>query len=260
MKKPLVTVITVVKVIDSSFELTMNSILGQSTSNYQWIIKSLGPFQNDLLKKQLQKNSRVRIIECDDTGIYDAMNQGLNLADGNYVYFLNSGDQLYSACTFEFIEHILSEGRLNVVYGGYEIEGEPIGYPRSLTEFFFARTALCHQAYFAKREMLLRAGGFNLNYSILADHAILLEAMDDVVASNCRVDFKISRIPKMGFSSTNPEKKICERQRLLHTYFPWMKTPLLRLLLLASLQPVRQRLLHFRFMRKIRSQILKYIY
>lgn len=51
---------------------------------------------------ELKKNFSKVIIEK-DKGIYDAMNKGLRLSEGEWILFLNSGDILFNSSTLENI-------------------------------------------------------------------------------------------------------------------------------------------------------------
>ena len=73
---------------------TVNSILSQQYGNYEIIIKDGGSADGSLEK--LPADSRIRLLTCKDSGIYDAMNQALPMITGQYVLFLNCGDLFYN--------------------------------------------------------------------------------------------------------------------------------------------------------------------
>jgi len=71
---------------------TVKSVLSQSYENIEYII--IDGNSNDGSKKFLEtiEDKRVKWISEKDKGLYDAMNKGSNLANGDFVIFLNAGD------------------------------------------------------------------------------------------------------------------------------------------------------------------------
>ena len=73
------------------FEKTISSIKNQSLKNYELIV--VDGKSSDGTIELIEKYKNIidkKIIEI-DTGIYDAMNKGINISSANGV-FLNSGD------------------------------------------------------------------------------------------------------------------------------------------------------------------------
>lgn len=100
---PLVTIITVVLNNKELLEKTIQSILGQTYKNIEYIIIDGGSDDGslDVIKKY---NDSVRIwISEPDKGIYDAMNKGAALANGEFINFMNAGDVFYDEHTLEKI-------------------------------------------------------------------------------------------------------------------------------------------------------------
>ena len=73
---------------------TIDSILNQKYSNYEVIIKDGGSTDGSI--QALPKDERIHLYEQKDNGIYDAMNQAVGYATGDYFIFLNAGDSFYS--------------------------------------------------------------------------------------------------------------------------------------------------------------------
>ena len=85
-------------------------------------------------------------VSEEDNGIYDAMNKGTNVATGEYLLFLNSGDVLYHN---NIIKEVYNELKsYYIVYGGVEYEGEKdiIRIPPERLDFLFfsKRLAIFH--------------------------------------------------------------------------------------------------------------------
>ncbi|RZK61390.1 MAG: glycosyltransferase, partial [Pedobacter sp.] len=100
---PKLTVITIVYNNVRDIERTINSVLNQTYPKIEYIIidgKSTDGTL-DIIEKYRSKISK--IVSEPDKGIYDAMNKGLALATGDYVLFMNSGDEIYDETTVEDI-------------------------------------------------------------------------------------------------------------------------------------------------------------
>ena len=70
---------------------TVNSTLGQSYDCFEILVKD--GFSTDGSTEQLPEDERIRLIQKKDTGIYDAMNQAVEEALGDYLIFMNCGDR-----------------------------------------------------------------------------------------------------------------------------------------------------------------------
>jgi glycosyltransferase involved in cell wall biosynthesis len=114
-------------------------------------------------------------IGCDN-GIYDAMNKGLNLSLGKFVFWLNSGDDLLLT-GFESMLSVLQESDADIVTGAVVVKKQDtqetnyIHFPKK--EDIPSRT-FPHQATFFRRETLVKHKGYDCRYRILADRELIL--------------------------------------------------------------------------------------
>ena len=93
-KKPLITVIIAVFNGDEFLEEAIISVINQTYDNVEFIIIDGGSTDETVnIIKKYEDRIDYWISERDD-GIYDAMNKGLALAKGQYVYFMGSDDRL----------------------------------------------------------------------------------------------------------------------------------------------------------------------
>ncbi len=160
MKTPhKISFITVVYNSASSLEDTLKSVINQTYANKEIIIIDGGSTDGTInIIKKFKSNIDYWISEP-DKGLYDAMNKGLIAATGDYVTFINAGDQY---CDINVIDELF-EGQTNadVIYGNINVINHENGnsrYQKALT--FNLPTLLdrgtgvvCHQAIFVKRSI-----------------------------------------------------------------------------------------------------------
>jgi glycosyltransferase involved in cell wall biosynthesis len=94
-KFPKVSIITVVFNGARFLEATIQSVINQQCKNFEYIIVDGGSTDGTLdiihkYEKQISKWS-----SGTDSGLYDAMNKGIDLAIGDYLWFINAGDEIY---------------------------------------------------------------------------------------------------------------------------------------------------------------------
>ena len=97
--QPVLSVITVVYNNVNDIERTMLSVLNQTYRHIEYIIVDGHSKDGTLETIKRYENRLARLISEKDSGIYDAMNKGLAAATGDYVLFMNSGDEFYDAAT-----------------------------------------------------------------------------------------------------------------------------------------------------------------
>lgn len=106
--QPLVSVITVTKNCGSTIERTLNSIKAIKTPDVQYVIID-GCSEDETLSIIDRYKDVVDILICEkDSGIYNAMNKGADMASGQYILFLN-GDDCVLVDGFNNAKRILSE-------------------------------------------------------------------------------------------------------------------------------------------------------
>jgi len=161
MFNPKLSIITIVYNNVQDIERTMLSVINQTYSNIEYIV--IDGASNDGTLDVINKyNPRIaKLISEKDKGIYDAMNKGLNIANGDYVLFMNSGDELFAADTVSKI--FTTQADADIYYGETEIinsKGESMGQRRhKAPEQFTWRgfklgMSISHQAIYIKRSLI----------------------------------------------------------------------------------------------------------
>jgi len=205
------TVITVVKDDPNGFQLTVDSLAHQDSQDFELIV--IDSSSNTLeIKRILDESSFSDSIDVtyqwvSPEGIYSAMNQGLAFSQGEYVYFLNAGDQLDSPHILRTVIQHLNEKQATWLFGpvvmlepdGSAVQTPTWNYQAERANFFARGLFPPHQGTFASLRAINECGGFDADYSISADYALFLKL--SLLADPVIVDFPIARFTTGGLSS-----------------------------------------------------------
>ena len=164
-----ITIITVVFNGSREIEKTLKSIFAQSYVNKEVIVIDGGSTDGTLGIISNYKQYIDYFITEQDSGIYDAMNKGIRVADGEWICFMNIGDIFYSN---DIISNIFSSGEIreDIIVGDCIVDFELFKRhvnTKSLSLIDYGMT-FCHQSAFVKTK-LYRQRYFNLKYTIAAD-------------------------------------------------------------------------------------------
>lgn len=112
------SIITVVYNNEKLLPGTIESVRRQTYPNIEYIIVDGGSKDGtvDIIRKAATEMPNLRWISEPDKGLYDAMNKGLRMATGDFVWFLNGGDHLHATDTVEKTA-ALATGKTDVLYG-----------------------------------------------------------------------------------------------------------------------------------------------
>ena len=180
MFQPKLSIITIVYNNVRDIERTVLSVLNQTYPNIEYLV--IDGASNDgtleLLKKY--EGRLAKLISERDKGIYDAMNKGLALASGDYVLFMNSGDEIYAADT---VENVFSSAKdADIYYGETEMYNEDwksLGQRRhkapetfSWKDFKYGMS-ISHQAIYIRRSL---TEPYDPQYKLSADIDWIIKA------------------------------------------------------------------------------------
>ena len=171
--KPFFSVLVVCLNPGEKLKTTLQSILNQSFTDYEILIKDGLSADGSLSYARNLQDERIRILEKKDTGIYDAMNQAAEQASGKYIYFLNCGDLFYDETVLEQVAVFIKENpsKAGIYYGNIfeRLTGQVVYSNPRIDAFGCYRNVPCHQACFYDRE-LLAAHPFQTDYRVRADY------------------------------------------------------------------------------------------
>lgn len=181
MDKPLLSVITVVFNNVKDIERTMLSVLNQTYPKIEYIIID-GKSTDGTVEiiEKYQERLAVFISEK-DAGIYDAMNKGLALATGDYVIFMNSGDEFYEKDTVKTV--FATAPNADIYYGETEMIDQNLqslgqrrhNVPENFTwRDFKYGMSVSHQAIFIRRNLV---ANYDLKYQLSSDIDWILSAV-----------------------------------------------------------------------------------
>jgi glycosyltransferase involved in cell wall biosynthesis len=181
MFQPKLSIITVVFNDVRGIERTMLSVLDQTYSNIEYVVVD-GASTDGTLAKIREYGARIsKLLNEPDEGIYDAMNKGLAMATGDYVLFMNSGDELYNNQTVANV--FASADDADIYYGETEMindAGESLGQRRHKApaqlnwKSFKYGMSVSHQAIYIKRALI---EPYNRQYELSADIDWILNAV-----------------------------------------------------------------------------------
>ena len=180
MFQPKLSVITIVFNNVRDIERTILSVINQGYSNIEYVVIDGGSVDGtlEILNKYRPRISTV--ISETDNGIYDAMNKGLANATGDYVLFMNSGDEIYAPDTVEKI--FSTQPDADIYYGETEMFDEnwkSLGQRRHKAPLQFTwkdfkhGMSISHQAIYIRRAITTL---YDTNYELSADIDWILRA------------------------------------------------------------------------------------
>ncbi len=203
---PLITIITVAKNDEQALLRTIQSVNSRKWAGLEYIVIDGGSTDGTLgVIKKYEECIDLWISE-EDSGIYDAMNKGIIRSSGDYLLFLNSGDELVD--DLETLSPILAEGYA-MVYGRANMlhENGTLSYvkgkPLKSINKLIRGTPLCHQAIFYKRDSI---SSYDTCYKIIADRVKTYELIRQYgLARTCFIDKTIANYYEGGFSRQHEE-------------------------------------------------------
>ena len=159
---PKITIITICYNAGKFIEKTLQCVVSQSFTDYEYLIQDGKSKDNTLAIVDKYKTDKFRIFSESDKGIYDALNKAVANASGDYICFLHAGDVFFNENTLKNIFQIADNQ--DFIYGDTIMINETTGATRpwykqkpSETDFSYKSfqngMVVCHQSMLVKRSL-----------------------------------------------------------------------------------------------------------
>ena len=228
--QPLFSIITITYKASSTLPATLKSVKEQTCKLYEYIVVDGKSSDNTV---ELAKNADIdncKIVSERDRGLYDAMNKGLGMANGDYVIFLNAGDSFHSPETLEhFADAIMENDYPGIVYGQTDIvdsnrkrlRARHLTAPENLVlESFSNGMVVCHQAFVVLRKL---TNNFNVKFKYSADYEWCIRCLQRS-HRNCYIDEVVIDYLSEGVTTQHHFASLLERFSIMSHYYGFFPT------------------------------------
>lgn len=166
------SIITTVLNDQLNIEKTILSVLNQNVK-HEYIIVDGGSTDGTLEIIEKYKDKINIFVSKKDDGIYDAMNKAINMASGEWICYMNSGDTFMSTQSISELFNRQRNNNTQILYGDHQVK-----YPAKTKilkatsiENIWKGSVFSHQSCFVKKEVL-EDYNFNISNKITADYEL----------------------------------------------------------------------------------------
>ena len=227
----MISIITITYNAEQWLERTMQSVLAQTCKDYEYIIVDGASKDGtvDIIKRlEPLFEGRLSWKSEPDKGLYDAMNKGIARAHGDFLWFMNAGDEIFSPDALARIVAAVDE-QTDIIYGkacivnaeGIKVSEHHKPTPPNLQrKHFLNGLVVSHQAILVRRSIV---GMYDTKYRISADYDWTIRA---VTASrkNAYLDEYICKFLTEGVSQKQRKRSWVERFQIMRAHFGLLQT------------------------------------
>ncbi|RUP82654.1 glycosyltransferase [Alteromonas sp. KS69] len=187
------SIITATYNCDSFLGDCLDSVAAQDAiENIEHIIVDGGSSDSTLSVAARYPHVR-KIYSSPDRGIYHAFNRGVEMAEGDIIYFLGADDTLYDTSTLSKVLSTFSNDMVDYVSTRvrcFDEKTEQVWFTHASES---EGTNVCHQGFFCRKSLFQKIGPFNECFRLYADSFFMKTAIRqfngiclDVISANFR--------------------------------------------------------------------------
>lgn len=189
--KPLISIVTVVYNGEAFLEETILSVINQSYDNVEYIIIDGGSTDGTLEIVKKYEHAINYWVSEKDSGIYDAMNKGIDLVSGEWINFMNAGDRLVDSNTIQ-IAILFADGN-DLIYSDTKLSNGKV------FKCEIKQNRIIHQSLIYKKRLHAKYGLYVLSKEItISDYLFFMLCKNEKWV---KIDKEISLFELGGTSS-----------------------------------------------------------
>lgn len=239
-ERPCLSIVTVVKDDLPGLRRTRSSLSDQDMESAEWVLLDSSDERDGVERLLNEAAVAARYEWTEPRGVYPAMNSALSICRGDYVWFVNAGDEVASGPTVEsLVARLKREAPLWLIGQvafvdprGHRVVPPAFDYSAEKRHLFARGRFAPHQGTLVRTDWLRENDGFDTSYRVAADYEASLRL--SLVANPVVVDDVISEFHTGGLSSTEWQAALQEFHRsrrsvlrptgsaaLLETFHTW---------------------------------------
>tara|TARA_B100001769_G_C21920429_1_gene496397 strand:+ start:67 stop:798 length:732 start_codon:yes stop_codon:yes gene_type:complete len=207
-----ISIITISFNSAKTIEATLNSVLNQTHKNIQHII--IDGNSSDQSVQICKKFPHVsKIISEEDSGVYNAFNKGLEIANGDVVGFLNSDDTFYNNNSLQTIVDGFKKG-IDAVHGNLKFYNHKNKVIRNWISKPFEKGAFkkgwmpAHPTFYCRKNIYNKYGNYNELFKIAGDFELMLRFIETKNIKTMFIDKNLVKMKAGGISNSGFISKI----------------------------------------------------
>lgn len=207
-----ISIITISFNSAKTIEATLNSVLNQTYKNIQHII--IDGNSSDQSVQICKKFAHVsKIISEEDSGVYNAFNKGLEIANGDLVGFLNSDDTFYNNNSLQTIVDGFKKG-IDAVHGNLKFYNHKNKVVRNWISKPFEKGAFkkgwmpAHPTFYCRKNIYNKYGNYNELFKIAGDFELMLRFIETKNIKTMFIDKNLVKMKAGGISNSGFISKI----------------------------------------------------
>ena len=239
--EPLLSIVTVCYNSRKTITATIDSLLNQTYTNFEYIIIDGASTDGtiDLIRSYEsafhEKSISFKWISEKDTGIYEAMNKGINQAKGKLVALLNSDDWYCSDTLENILKAYQANPDIGVFHGVVKFWKDNFCHTLYGASDFFMEKGIFphHSTCFIKKSVYNSIGLYDTRYPIASDYDMMLRIKKAGVGF-LLIEKVLTNFSLQGVSSSRPLSLdmigIQKKHGIISKRKYWLLSPLYRIL------------------------------
>ncbi len=245
-----VSIITPVFNAEKTIEDTIVSVLSQSYQNIEYIIIDGASTDGTMKVINQYKDKIAMIISESDNGIFEAMNKGLKLTNGEVVGILNADDFYANSEVITKVIATFNSNNVDILYANLDMvdksnTNKVLRRWRSKTfvsGLFKTGWHPAHPTFFVKRKIYNKYGDFRTDLTVSADYELMLRFLEKYNISSVYLPEVLVKMRTGGRSNSSIKRIIIGN---IESYKSWGMNGL--------------RISFLRFVKKPISKLLQFI-
>ncbi len=232
-KIPLVSVILPAYNAESYIEESIQSVLRQDFTNFEFIIINDGSTDNTqpIIDKYAKIDKRIIVIKQNNKGLVNTLNIGLEAAKGRFIARIDGDDPWLDHKLSHQVKEFEQDDSLVLIGGGFEVIDEngyyietifPPTTDDDIRRSLMLRNVFGHAGVMMKRDAVLSTGGYRKDFGPTEDYDLWIRLSKLGTVKNLPHPVYRYRINRYGISQTSSSiqaietKKHIERQWSTH--------------------------------------------